>query len=63
MSTNLTLVILTLLISNNHLSRSENLVRVLTWKSSKRYQVTKKKSEKEEKEQFLLFSTIVSKYL
>ena len=33
-SLQLTLVILTSLISNNRLSRSENLVPVLTWKSN-----------------------------
>ena len=33
-----TLFISTSLISNNHLSRSENLVPVLTWKSNNRYQ-------------------------
>ena len=33
----LTLVISTSLISNNRLSRSENLVPVLTWKSNNRY--------------------------
>ena len=33
-----TLVISTSLISNNRLSRSENLVPVLTWKSNNRYQ-------------------------
>ena len=34
-----TLVISTSLISNNRLSRSENLVPVLTWKSNKRWQI------------------------
>ena len=44
-----TLVISASLISNNHLSRSENLVHILTWKANNK--------------QFLLFSTIFSIYL
>ena len=57
-----TLVIWNSLISNNRLSRSENLVPVLTWKSNNR---NKKllKSGKIAKEQFLLFSTKFSIYL
>ena len=54
-----TLVISTSLISNNRLSRSENLVHVLTWISNNRYQNIVEKR----KEQFLLFSTIFSTYL
>ena len=53
------LVISTSLISNNRISRSENLVPVLTWISNNRYQNIVEKR----KEQFLLFSTIFSTYL
>ena len=56
-----TLVISTSLISNNRLSRSENLVPVLTLKSNNRYQNIVEKRRNEEK--FLLFSTIFSIYL
>ena len=50
-----TLVISTLLISNNRLSGSENLAPAVTWKSNNRSQ--------EEKEHILRFSTIFSVYL
>ena len=53
-------VISTSLISNNRLSRSENLVSVLTQSSTNRQQNI---VEKEEKEKILLFSTIFSIYL
>ena len=56
-----TLVISTSLISNNRLSRSENLVPVLTLKSNNRYQNIVEK--RRNKEKFLLFSTIFSIYL
>ena len=52
-----TLVISNSLISNNRLSRRENLVPVLTRRSTNRQQNIV------EKEQFLLFSTIFSIYL
>ena len=54
-----TLVISNSLISNNCLSRSENLVPVLTQKSTDRQQNIVEKR----REQFLFFSTIFSIYL
>ena len=52
-----------LLISNNRLSRSENLVPVLTQRSTNRQQnIVEKRRNCSYKEQFLLFSTIFSIY-
>ena len=48
---------------NNRLSRSENMVSVLTWKSQYVPKYCGKSGEIARKEQFLLFSTIFSIYL
>ena len=53
-----TLVISNSLISNNLLSRSENLVPVLTQRSTNMQQNIVEKRRNAPKEQFLLFSTI-----
>ena len=65
----LTFIISTSLISNNCLSRSENLLEVKIWSLLKHENLTIgnkilwKRGEIAPKEQFLLFSTIFSIYL
>ena len=58
-----TLVISTSIISNNRLSRRENLVLVLTQKSKSGYKILWKRGEIAPGEQFLPFSTIFSIYI
>ena len=58
-----TLVISTSIISNNSLSRRENMVLVLTQKSKIRLQNIVEKGEIAPREQFLPFSTIFSVYM
>ena len=58
-----TLVISTSVISSNRLSRGENLVPVLRWKSITRQQILWMRGKIAPQEQFLPFPTIFSKYI